>query len=149
MVFVKLILCGYKTWSLALRKERRLRVFESGMLRRMFGPIRDEVTMEWRQIHNEELYDLDPQNIIRMIRSRKMRKAGHVSRMGDRRCAYRVLVVRHEGKRLHGKPRRGWEDDIKIGFQEVGWGGTDWMDVIEDGDRSGAHVNAVMNLWLA
>ena len=82
MVFVKLILCGYKTWSLALRKERRLRVFESGMLRRMFGPIRDEVTMEWRQIHNEELYDLDPQNIIRMIRSRKMRKAGHVSRMG-------------------------------------------------------------------
>ena len=58
-------------------------------------------------------------------------------------------MVRHEVKRLHGKPRRGWEDDIKIGFQEVGWGGTDWMDVIEDGDRSGAHVNAVMNLWLA
>jgi hypothetical protein len=95
--------------------EHRLRVFENRVLRRIFGPKRDEVTGEWRRIHNKELYDLySSRNIIRVIKSRIMRWAGHVVRMGEGKGAYRILVGRPEGRRRLGKPRRRWEDNIKM-----------------------------------
>jgi hypothetical protein len=88
-----------------------------------FGPKRDEVTGEWRRLHNEELNDLySSPNIIRVIKSRRMRWARHVARMGEGRGAYRVLVGRHEGRRPLGITRRRWEDNIKMDIQEVGWG---------------------------
>jgi hypothetical protein len=93
------------------------------VLRRIFGPKRDGVTGEWRRLHNEELNDLySSLNIIRVIRSRRMRWAGYVARMGEGRGAYRILVGRPEGTRLLGRPRRRWEDNIKMDLQEVGWG---------------------------
>jgi len=86
-------LYGCETWSLTLREERWLRVFENRVLRRIFGPKRDEVTGEWRKLHNEELNDLYcSHNIVRMIKSRRMRWARHVARMGERKSIYRVLV---------------------------------------------------------
>jgi len=96
-----------------LREERSLRVFENRVVRGLFGPKRDEVTGEWRKLHNEELNDLycSP-NIIGVIKSRRMRWTGYVVRMGERRGVYRVLVGRPEGKRPLGRPRHRWEDDI-------------------------------------
>jgi hypothetical protein len=101
-----------------LREERRLRVFESRVLRRVFGPKRDEVTEEWRKLHNEELIDLccSP-NIVRMINSRRMRWVGHVARIEERRGLYRVSVGKPEGKGPRGRPRLRWEDNIKMGLQ--------------------------------
>ena len=111
------VLYGCETWSLTLREERRLRVFENRMLRRVFGPKRDKVTGEWRKLHNEELSDLySLPNIVRVVKSRRMRWAGHVARMGQGRVVYRVLVGKPEGKRPLGRPRRRWEDKIKMGF---------------------------------
>jgi len=90
-----------------LREERKLRVFENVVLRRIFGPRRDEVTGEWMILHNEELNDLcSLPNFARVIKSRRMRWAGLVARMGDERGVYRVLVGKPEGKRLLGRPRR-------------------------------------------
>ena len=107
-------LYGCETWSLTLREERRLRVFEDRVLRRIFGPKRDEVTGECRKSQNEELTDLycSP-HIIRVVKSWRMRRAGSVARMGEGRGAYRILVGKPEGKRAHGRPRRRWEDNIK------------------------------------
>jgi len=97
---------GYETWLLTLREERKLRVFDNMMLRRIFGPRRDEVTGEWRRLHNEELNDLcSSPNIVRVIKSRRMRWAGYVARMGEERGVYRVLV-KPEGRRPLGRPRR-------------------------------------------
>ena len=80
-----------------------------------YGPKRDEVTGEWRKLHNEELSDLYPlPNIVRVVKSRRMRWAGHVARMGQGRGVYRVLVGKPEGKRPLGRPRRRWEDNIKM-----------------------------------
>ena len=105
---------GCETWSLTLREERKLRVFENMVLRRIFGPRRDEVTVEWRRLHNEDLNDLycSP-NIVRVIKSRRMRWAGHVARMGEERGVYRVLVGKPDGKRPLGRPRRRWVDNIR------------------------------------
>ena len=98
-IILPVVLYGCETWSLTLREERRLRVFENRVLRRIFGPKRDEVTGEWRKLHNEELNELycSP-NIVRLIKSRRMRWAGHVTCMVEGRDIYRVLVGRPEGK---------------------------------------------------
>jgi len=90
---------------------------------RIFGPKRDEVTKEWRKLHNEELDDLYySSNIVRLIKSRRMSWAGHVARMGERRGVYRVLVGKPEGKRPPGRPKSRWEGNIKMDLQKVGWG---------------------------
>jgi hypothetical protein len=99
-------LYGCETWSLTLREECRLRVFENKVLRRIFGPKRDKVRGEWRRLHNKELYALySSPNIIRVMKSRRLRWAGHVARMGERRGAYRVLVGKPERSRPLGRPR--------------------------------------------
>jgi hypothetical protein len=101
----------------------RLGMFENRVLRRIFGPRRGEVTGEWRRLHNEELRDLySSPSIIRIIKSRRMRWAGHVARMGEKRNAYRLLVGKPEGRRPLGRPRRRWLDLV-----EVGWGDVDWI----------------------
>jgi hypothetical protein len=121
-------------------------VLENRVLRRIFGPKRDEATGEWRRLHNEELNDLySSSNIIRVIKSRRMRWVGHVACMGQKRGAYRILVGRPEGRRQLGRPRHRWEDNIKIDLPEVGWG-MDWIELAQDRDRWRAVVNAVMNL---
>jgi hypothetical protein len=119
-------------------------VFEDRMLRRIFEPKRDEVTGEWRKLHNGELHNFySSPNIIRMIKSRRIRWAGHVARMGD---AYRILVGNPEGKRPLGRPRRRWVDNIKIDLREIGWDGMDWIELAQDRDQWRALVNTVMNL---
>jgi hypothetical protein len=101
-----MVLYGCETWSLILREKHRLRVFENRVLRRIFGPKRDEVTVEWSKLHNEELRDLySSPNIFRIMKSRMMRLASHVARMGAKRNAYRLLVGKPEGKRPLGRPR--------------------------------------------
>jgi len=111
-------------------------VFENRVLRRKFGPKRDEVIGEWRKLHNEKLNDLNSSpNIVREIKSRKMRWTGHVARMEERRGVYKVLVGKREGKRPFGRPRRRWEDNIKMDLQKVGCGVTDWIDLARDRDR--------------
>ena len=127
-IILPVILHGCETWSLTLREERRLRVFENRVLRRVFGPKRDEVTGEWRKLHNEELSDLySLPYIVRVVKSRRMRWAGHVARMGDGRGVHRVLVRKPEGKRRLGRPRLRLEDNIKMDLQEVARGvGTGW-----------------------
>jgi hypothetical protein len=146
-IILPVVLYGCETWSLTLREEQRLRVFENTVLRRIFGPKEDEATGHWRRLHNEErnnLY-LSP-NIIRVIKSRRLRWAGHVPRMGEERGAYRILVGRPEGRRPLGRPRRRWEDNIKMNLREVGWGGMNWIELAQDRDRWRAVVNAVTNL---
>jgi hypothetical protein len=122
-IILPVVLYGCETWSLTPREEKRLRVFENRVLRRIFGPKRDEATGEWRRLHNEELNNLySSPNIIRVIKSRRMRLTGHVAPMGEKISAYRILVGRTEGRRQLGRPRRRLEDNIKMGIQEVGWG---------------------------
>jgi len=143
----RLIFYGCETWSLRVREERRLRLFENKVLRRIFGPKRDVGTKEWRKLHNEELNDLYRSPIIfRMIKWRRIRWAGHVARMRKKRSICMVLVGKTEGKRLLGRPRRRWEDNIKMDLQEVGCGGMDWIELAEDRDTWRSLVNAVMNI---
>jgi hypothetical protein len=127
-----------------LGEERRLRVFENRVLRRVIGPKRDEVTGEWRKLHNEELNDLySLPNIVREVKSRQMRWTGHVARMGEDRGVHRVFVEKHEGKRPMERPRRRWEDNIKMDLQEVGGGRGDWVELAQDRDRWRAFVGTV------
>jgi hypothetical protein len=145
-IILSVVLYGCETRSLTLREERRLRVFENRVLRRLFGPRRDEVTGVWRKIRNEGLNNLYClPNTLRVIKSRRMRWAGHVARMEERRDVYRVLVGKPKGKRPLGRPRHRWEDNIKMDLNEVVCGGVDWMELAQDRDRWRALVNVVMN----
>ena len=122
-------------------------MFENRVLRRVFGPKRDEVTGEWRKLHNEELSDLcSLPNILRVVKWRRMRWAGHVARMGEGRGVHRVLVGKPEGKRPLGRLRRRWDYNIKIDLQEVGGSCGDWMELAQDRDRWRALVGTVRNL---
>ncbi|KAJ4429974.1 hypothetical protein ANN_22178 [Periplaneta americana] len=142
-VILPVVLYGCETWTLTLRDEQRLRVFENKVLRKIFGAKRDEVTGEWRKLHNAELYELYPSpDIIRNIKSRRLRWA----RMGESRNAYRVLVGRPKGKRPLGRPRRRWEDNIKMDLREVGHDDRDWINLAQDRDQWRAYVRAAMNL---
>ena len=130
-----------------LREERKLRVFDNMVLRRIFGPRRDEVTGEWRKLHNEELnYLYALPHIVRVIKLRKMRWAGHVARMGEEKGVYRFLVGKSEGKRPLGRPRRRWVNNIRMDLQEVGCGYMDWIGLAQNRHRWRKLVSAVMAL---
>jgi len=141
------VLYGCETWSLILKEKRRLRLFENRVLRRKCGPKRAEVTGKWRKLHNEELNDLYPSpNIVWVIKSKRMRWASHVARMGQSRGVYRVLMGTSERKRPLGKPRRRWEDTNKMDLQKVGCGGVDWIELAQDREKWRVLVNAIMSL---
>ena len=136
------VVYGCETWSLTLREERRLRVLENGVLR-IFGTKRDEVTGEWRKLYNEELNDLySLPNIIEVIKLRRMRWAGHVAHMVERRGACRVLVENPEGNSPLGRARFRWEDNIKVDLQDVGWNGSSWLRI----GTGGGHVVMVLQV---
>ena len=138
-IILPVALYGCEAWS--------LRVFENRVLRKVFGPKRDEVTREWRKLHNEELSELySLPNILRVVKSRRMRWAGHVARMGEGRGVHRVLVGKPEGKRPLGRPRLRCEDNIKLDLQKVGVGCGDWMELAQDRERCRALVSTVRNL---
>jgi hypothetical protein len=119
-VILPVVLYGCETWSLTSGEEHRLRVFENRVSRRIFGPKREE-DGSWRKLHNDELHSLySSPNIVRVVTSRRMRWAGHVARMGEVRGVYRVLFGRPEGKRPLERPRRRWEDNIKMDLRETG-----------------------------
>ena len=143
-IILPVVLYGCEIWSLTLREVRRLRVFENRVLRKVFGPKRDEVTGEWGKLHNVALNDLYSLPIVlRVVKSRRMRWAGHVARMGEDRGVHRVLVGKPEGKSPLGRPRRRLEDNIKMDLQEVGGGRGDWMELAQDKDRWWALVGTV------
>jgi hypothetical protein len=145
-VILPVVLYGCETWSSTLREEHRLRVFENRVLRRIFGPKREE-DGSWIKLHNGELHDLySSPNIVRVSKSRRMRWAGHVARMGDGRGVYRVLVGRPEGKRPLGRPRRKWEDNIKMDLREIGIYGANLIQLARDRVWWRVVVNTVMNL---
>jgi hypothetical protein len=146
-IILPVVLYGCETWSLTLREEHRLGVFENRALRRIFGPKIDEVTAEWRKLHNEELLDLySSPSIIRIIKARRMRWSRHVARLGEKRIAYRLLVGKPEGRRPLGRPRHRWLDNIRMDLVEVGRGDVDWIGLAQDRDRWRALVNSVLNL---
>jgi hypothetical protein len=129
-----------------LGEEHRLRVFENRVLRKIFGPKREE-DGSWRKLHNDELHDLcSLPNIFRVIKSRRMRWAGRVARMGEGRGAYRVLVGRLECKRPLGRRRHRWEDNIKMDLGEVVIDGANWIRLAQGRVQCRAFVNIVMNL---
>jgi hypothetical protein len=145
-VILPVELYGCETWSLTLREEHRLRVFENRVLRRIFGPKREE-NGSWRKLRNNELHSLySSPNIVRVIKSRRMRWAGHVARMGEGRGIYMVLVGRPEGKRQLGRPRRRWEDNIKLDLKETGIDRANWIQLAQDRVQWRACVNMVLNL---
>jgi hypothetical protein len=135
-----------KLETLTLREEHRLRVFEKRVLRRIFGPKRDDVRSGWR-IHNEELHDLySSPSIIIMIKSRKMRRAGNVARMGRGGMHMGYWWEIKKKRRQLGRPRCRWVDNIKMDLREIGWGGMDWIDLAQDRDQWRTLVNTVLNL---
>jgi hypothetical protein len=133
--------------DLSLREEHRLRVFDNMVLRRIFGPKRDEVAGEWKKLHKEELHNLySPPNIIRQMKSRKMRWVEHVTRMGQERKVYKVLVRKPEGKRPLIRPSLKWKCGIRMDLREIGWGSVEKVQLVQDMGRRRDLVNAVMNL---
>jgi hypothetical protein len=131
-VILPVVLYGCETWSLTLGEGQRLRVFENRVLRRIFGPKREE-DGSWRKLHNDEHHSpYSSPNIIMVIKSRRMRWAGHVARMGEGRDVYRVLIGRPEDKRPLGRPRRRWEDNIKMNLRETGIDGTNRIPLAQD-----------------
>jgi hypothetical protein len=129
-----------------LGEEHRLRVFENRMLRKIFGPKREE-DVSWRKLHNDELHSLySLPNIFRVIKSRRMRWAGHVACIWEGRGIYRVLVGRPEGKRPLRRPRCRWENNIKMDLREIGIDEVNWIQLAQDRVHWRAFVNTVMNL---
>jgi hypothetical protein len=129
-----------------LGEEHRLRVFENRELRRIFRPEREE-DGSWRKFYNDELHNLySSSNIVRVIKSRRMRWVGHVARMGEGRGVYRVSVGKPEGKSPLGRPRRRWEENIKLDFKEMGIDRANWIRLAQDRVQCRAFVNTVMNL---
>jgi hypothetical protein len=148
-IILSVVLYECETLSLTLREEHRLRMFENRELRRIFGPKRDEVTGGLRKLHNEELHGLySSPSIVKVIKARGMRWAGHVARMGEVRGAYNILVGRPEGRRPLGRPRHRWEDNINMDLREIEFGDVDWIHWAQDRDRWRALVNTVINLWV-
>jgi hypothetical protein len=145
-IIMPVVLYGCETWSLTIREEHKLRVFENKVLR-IFGPKRDGVTGGWRKLHKKELHNLySSPSIIRIINSRRMRWAGHVARMGEKRNVYRLLVGKPERKRPLGRPRRRWINNIKMDLLVMGVSVVDWIGLAQDRYRWRALVNSVMNL---
>jgi hypothetical protein len=129
-------------------EEHRLRIFENSVLKKIFGPKREE-DGSWRKLHNDELHSLySSSNIVRVIKSRRMRLAGHAACTGEGRGVYRVLVGRPEGKRPLGRPRHRWENNIKMDLGEIGIDGLNWIQLAQDRVHWRACVNAIMNLWV-
>jgi hypothetical protein len=127
------------SWSLKLREEHRLRELQNRVLRRIFGPRRDEVTGDWRKLHNENLHNLySSPSLIRMIKSKTMARAEYVVRMGRR--------GKPKGKRPPGRPRPTCVDNIKMDLREIRWGYMGWIDLAQDRDQWRALVNTVMKL---
>jgi hypothetical protein len=147
IIILPVVLYGCETWSKTLREERRLKVPENGVLRRIFVPKRDKLIGGWRKMHNEELHNLySSPNIIRMIRSRRMKWTGHVARIGEKQNAYRGFVGKPEERRPLGKPRRRWDDIIKMDLRGMEWGNIDWIDLAHDRYALLALVNTIINL---
>jgi hypothetical protein len=121
-------------------------VFEYGVLRRSFGPKRDEVTGDWWKLHNELRNLCSSPNIIRPIKSRRTRRTRRAARIGEKRNAYSLLAGTPERKRPLERCRRRWENNIKIDIREIGWDGMDWIDLAQDRDQWRALVNTVMIL---
>jgi len=122
------VLYGCETWSLTLREEYRLRVFENRILRRISGPKRDK-NVERRRLHNEEIHSLYRlHNIVRVNKSKILRWAGHVARMEEGRSAFKILTGKPTGKRPLGRPRRRWEDDLRMDFKEISINTKNWVD---------------------
>jgi hypothetical protein len=141
------VLYECETWSPTLREEHRLGVFENRVLMRIFGSKRDEVTGEWTKLHNEELHHFySSPSIIRIMKARRMRWAGHVARIRDKRNAYRLLVGKPEGRRRLERSRHRWLGKIRMDLVQVGWGDVDWIRLVQDRERWGALVNSVLNL---
>jgi hypothetical protein len=146
-IILPVVLYGCETWSLTLREEFSLSVFENRVLRRIFELKRDEITGEWRKLHNGELHNLDSSpDVIRQIKSRRMRWVGYVARMGEARKMHRVFGGKARKKRPLGRPKRRWENGIRMYLREIGWGSVEWIQLAQDRDRWRAVVNAVMNL---
>jgi hypothetical protein len=141
------VLDGCETLSLTLREEHGLRVFENRVLRRIFGPKRDDVTGDWRKLHNDELHNLySLPNIIRMIKSRRMTWAGHVARMGRREMHIRYWwESQKEIDHYEDRNIGGWTI-LKWILREIRWDGMDWIELAQDRDQWRAHVNMLMNL---
>jgi hypothetical protein len=145
-VILPAVLHGCETWSLTLREEDRLRIFENRVLRKIFGPKREE-DGSWRKLHNDELHNLySSPNIVRVVKSRRLRWVGHVARMGKVRDVYRVLVGRPEDKRPLGRPRRRWEDNFEMGLRKIGIDGVDWIRLAQGRVQWRAFVRTVINL---
>jgi hypothetical protein len=131
-LILPVVLYGCETWSFTLREEHRLMALENRVWRRIFGPKREE-DGSWRKLHNDEFHSLySSPNIVRVIKSRWTRWAGHMTRVGEGRDVYRVLARRPEGKRPLGRPRCRWEDNIKMGLREVGIDGSNWIRLAQD-----------------
>ena len=140
-IILPVVLHGCETWSLTLREEHRLRVFENKVLRIIFGTKRDEITGERSKLHNAELHVLySSSNILRNLKSRRLRWAGHVALMEQSRNAHRVLVGKPEGERHLGRPRRRWEDNTNMNLRKVGCDPGNWMDLAEDRDQWRVYV---------
>jgi hypothetical protein len=132
-IILPVVLYGSETLSLTVREEHKLRVFENRVLWKIIGPKRDGVTGGWRKLHNEELHNFySSPSLIRIIKSRRMRWAGHVARMGEKRNVYRLLVGKSEGKRTLERPRRRWINNIKMELLEIGLNIVDWIGLAQD-----------------